>query len=164
MIKELTILFLITFLPLIELRLAIPVGILAGTMNLPFGITLSGMGLNPILVWAFAIFASIILGFVLINFLEMFDKKLKKTRIAGRYLKMLDKSQRKMKPYVDKYGLLGIALFISLPIPGSGVYMGSLGSFVLGISKKKFYVANLIGVIIASTIVTILTVLGKSLF
>ena len=68
-------------------------------------------------------------------------------------------TQRKIKPLVDKYGLFGVSLFIAIPLPGSGSYTGAVAAYILGIGYKKFILANLIGVIIAGTIVT-LTSLG----
>ncbi len=76
----------------------------------------------------------------------------------------MDRSHRKLSPYMQRFGVFGVTLFISLPIPGSGVYMGSLGAFMLGLNKKQFYKANIYGVLIAATIVTLLTVMGKTLF
>jgi uncharacterized membrane protein len=164
MLKEILILIGIVFLPFIELRLAIPVGILAGTIGLPYGITLTGLALNPLLVFAVSVISNIILGFLIFNFLHIFDEKLKKTKFSSYYIKLLKRGQKKIHKYVNKYGILGLILFIGLPIPGSGVYSGSFGAFVLGFEKKKFYLATVIGVIIAGIAVTTLTILGRSLF
>lgn len=164
MLKEILILCGIMFLPLIEIRLAIPVGILTGIINLPFGISLSGFGFPPIFVFCLAIIMGFILGFILFNFLTIFDKHLQKSRFSKKYLKLLHHAQKKIHPYVEKYGILGLAIYISLPIPGTGVYMGSLGGYVLGIERKHFYLSLILGVIIAATVVTSLTVLGMMLF
>ncbi|GAH86941.1 unnamed protein product, partial [marine sediment metagenome] len=67
---------------------------------------------------------------------------------------------RKIEPYVRKYGTFGVSLFIGLPLPGSGSYTGALGAYLLGLGYKKFVIANIIGVVIAGIIVTILTLAG----
>jgi len=54
---------------------------------------------------------------------------------------------------------MGVAIFIGIPLPGSGVYTGALGSYLLGVQKKKFMVANAIGVLIAAVAVTGLSLL-----
>jgi len=69
-----------------------------------------------------------------------------------------------VKPYVDKYGEWGIALFIGIPLPGSGSYSGALAAYVLGLSYKKFIIANLLGVLIAGIAVLIVSLTGSSLF
>jgi len=65
--------------------------------------------------------------------------------------------QKRIKPYVDKYGELGVAVFIGIPLPGSGVYTGAFGAFLLGLDRRKFAIANVLGVCIAGTIVTAVT-------
>lgn len=164
MIWNLFLLILLTFLPFVELRLSIPIGILSATLILPFGITISGMGFNPILVFVIATITNIILGILVFNFLYLFDEKLKKSKVGARYIRTLERAQRKIKPYVKKYAIFGLAIFVGIPIPGSGVYMGSLAGFVIGMEKKDFHKGMIFGVLIAATIVTLLTVLGKSLF
>ena len=64
----------------------------------------------------------------------------------------------------DAGGALGVALFIAVPLPVSGVYTGSLGSFVLGLSRKQYYRAVILGVLIAAILVTAITLGGISLF
>ena len=164
MIFPLLIVILLTFMPLVELRLSIPVGILEGSMNLPFGITLSGLGMNPFIVFTIAVLANILLGFALFHVWEMLDERLRNSFMKKPYTKFINRCHRKLKKFVDKYGVLGVALFIGIPLPGSGVYAGSLGSFVLGLDRKQFYKATIIGVLIAGILVTLLTVTGMSLF
>ncbi len=154
MLQEIIILILLTFLPLFELRLSIPVGILATQLNLPFNITLTAFNLNPFLVATICILANILLGYILYEFLHLFNPLLKK---LPRIYKLLHRSQRRLNPYIEKYGIPGIALFVAIPLPGSGSYTGALGSFLLGIKKKDFYIANTIGVIIAGILVTLIT-------
>jgi uncharacterized membrane protein len=151
-------------MPFVEIRLAIPVGILTGSFTLPFGITITGFGLNPFFVFGLAIVMGFILTFIIYNGLHLLDNPLRRSKFSKPYFKMLEKAQRKINPYVEKYGVLGLAIYISLPIPGSGGYMGSIGGYVIGMDRKDFYLAAIIGVTIAAVIVTSLTVLGKSIF
>jgi uncharacterized membrane protein len=59
---------------------------------------------------------------------------------------------------------LGVAIFIGIPLPGTGVYAAALGSNLIGLSYKKFIIADIIGVLIAGIIVTIITLSGRGLF
>ena len=164
MIIELLILAGIMLLPFVEIRAAIPVGILIGTLHLPLGITISGFGLNPFFVFFLACLMGPLLAFILFNFLHVFGKKLEKSRFSKRYMQILYISQKRIKPYVDKYGLWGMAFYISLPLPASGIYSGSIGGYVIGMEKKKFYLASVIGAAFAALIVTLVTVLGAAIF
>ena len=57
-----------------------------------------------------------------------------------------------------------MALFIAIPLPVSGVYTGSLGAFVLGLNRKQFYRSCILGVLIAGTLVTLITLGGIAIF
>jgi uncharacterized membrane protein len=47
----------------------------------------------------------------------------------------LHHAQEKFLSY-EKYGLLGLALFIALPIPGSGIFTGTMIAFLMGVHFK----------------------------
>ena len=74
--------------------------------------------------------------------------------INNIYSKIVERSQKKVKPYVDKYGKIGLALFIGIPLPGSGVYSGCLGAYLLGYDFKDYIKAAVVGVLIAGVAVT----------
>ena len=153
-------LVLVTFIPLLELRASIPLGILSGGTKV-FGLTLQGFGLNFILVFIVCVISNIILGILVYFFLDKFVKHLMGFGLFAKYYnRKLKKTQRKIEPYVRKYGTFGVSLFIGLPLPGSGSYTGALGAYLLGLGYKKFVIANIIGVVIAGIIVTILTLAG----
>ena len=156
LIWNILIIFLLSMMPFVELRLAIPVGILKGETTI-FGLTIVGMGMHPLLVLLIAIVGNILIGLILYRVLHFANNYVRKSFLSARYIRTMDKAKRKVEPYVKRYGVFGLALFISLPIPGSGVYMGSLGAFVLGFSRKAHKQACIIGVIIAGLIVTALT-------
>lgn len=164
MIVQILIIILLTFLPFVELRLSIPVGILSGSVNLPFGVTVSGLGMNFALVFLIAVLSNILLGFLLFHVWELGDKALRNSVIKRPYSHFMNKSHKKLKKFVDKYGIIGVALFIGIPLPGSGVYAGSLGAFVLGLDRRHFYKACIIGVLIAGILVTLLTLAGMAVF
>jgi len=60
-----------------------------------------------------------------------------------------ERTRHKLHPYVEKYGELGLAIFIGVPLPGTGAYTGAFGAFLLGMNRRKFLVANLVGVLLA---------------
>ena len=84
------------------------------------------------------------------------------------YEKIIERSQKKIKAEVDKYGWVGVAIFIGIPLPFTGAWTGALGSYLIGLDKKKSITAIILGVIIAAIIVTTVMLTGvgilKSLF
>jgi len=144
MIKAVIILVAFTLIPMLELRFSIPWGIFQMKGEVSW-----------LLVVLICIIANIILGWgvflimgPVFNFIRKwgwFDRKI---------WPVLERTQHKIHPFVEKYGEFGVALFIGVPLPGSGVYTGAFGSYLLGLDKRKFAIANVIGVIIAAVAVT----------
>lgn len=157
MFEKIFLLILVTFLPFLELRASIPFGL----WNKPFqfnGVMLNGLALPIEIVFPTVIIANILIGilifFLLHKFVDFFTRF---NRINSLYQRIVVRTQRKAAPLVEKYGLIGVALFIAVPLPGSGVYTGALAAYLLGISYRKFLTADIIGVLIAGTIVTLVT-------
>ncbi len=158
MIKEIIILTLITFIPFFELRASIPVGILKGSVDLPFGLTLSGFGMPWWQVIIICVIANMIVGpvvYLLLYYLT--DRLIKYKWFAKPYIYFVNKKQKKIQTAVDRWGELGLAIFIAVPLPGTGSYTGALGAYLLGLKLRKFIVANCIGVLIAGILVTMIT-------
>jgi uncharacterized membrane protein len=164
MLLKILILVVVTFIPFLELRASIPLGILLSEVKL-LGFSFQGFGLNWVLVFWVCVLSNIVLGPLVYVFLDKFADYFLKYKIFSRYYnKKIEKTQKKISPYVNKYGVLGVALFIGTPLPGTGSYTGALGSYLLGIGYKKFIIANTIGVFIAGIAVTAITLVGLNLF
>ena len=152
LIKRIIKLILVTFIPALELRASVPLGICIYKMNF-------------IAVFFICVIANFLLGIAFYFLLDQFIKLLCRNKsLDNLYQKLLVRSQKKIQPFVDKYGELGVAIFIGIPLPGSGVYTGALGSYAIGLKFKKFIIADLIGVTIAAIIMTILSLSGGWLF
>ncbi|MBR9691711.1 small multi-drug export protein [Candidatus Woesearchaeota archaeon] len=149
MIEEIIILVLLTLIPFLELRASIPYGILVlheGWIFVFIVCVISNIILVP-LIW-----------FFLHHVIHIF---LKIKWIDRVYQKFVEKSQKKVKPYVKKYGKIGLALFIGIPLPGSGVYSGGLGAYLLGFKFKDYLKASVIGVLIAGVAMTLISLFAN---
>ena len=118
MFSEFLQLFFLTLVPWIELRGSIPYGI--------------ALGLNPILVLLFCIVVNILLLLPLFFFLDHLFPFIRHWAIID---KIVMRVQTKSEKYVDRWGFVGLALFVGVPLPGSGVYSGALAAYLLGIPK-----------------------------
>ncbi|MBT3182061.1 MAG: small multi-drug export protein [Deltaproteobacteria bacterium] len=165
MLLNILILFGITLIPAFELRASIPYGILSGSVHLPFGITVQGMGLSWPIAFIICVISNIILGTILFPLIDHIMRILERIPLIGKlWNKFVLRAQKKVHPYIDRWGTIGVALFIAVPLPGSGSYSGALGAYLLGVSYKRFILANIIGVTLAGIAVTALTVTGQGLF
>jgi len=164
MLPKIISLILLTFIPALELRYSIPAGILEGELHLPFGIVLQGFGMDWILVFFVCVVTNILLGILVYFFLDKVVHVFLRIKAFKRlYDRVVTRAQKKIQKAVDRWGELGVALFIGIPLPGSGVYTGALGAYAIGLSFKKFIIADIIGVLIAGTAVTILTLSGMGM-
>ena len=61
---------------------------------------------------------------------------------------------------VQKYGFWGLLIFVMMPIPGTGVYAGTIAAFLFGFKKRMAFLANTIGIFISCVIVWTITILS----
>jgi len=142
----------ITLLPFLELRASIPYGIIKGNLHWS-------------LVFIICVITNIILGIIIYYFLDKIIFIIKKIKFIERFWDMyVEKTQKKIHKLVEKYGELSVAVFVGIPLPGSGVYSGALAAYLIGLDFKKFTIANIIGVLIAGTLVTIISLTGMQAF
>jgi len=143
---------LMTFLPFLELRASIPYGILV--LDLPW---------LPVLI--VSIVANFMLGLVLYPLIDKIIFIIRKLRFLDRiYSSYIARTQKKIHSLVEKYGELGVAVFIGIPLPMSGVYSGALAAYIIGLEYKKFIIASILGVIAAGIAVTLVVLSGSSAF
>jgi len=142
----------ITFVPAFELRASIPYGFY-------------DTQLSPLWTVVVCVLANIALAPVVWVFLDKgIHIFLRVGWIKRVYDDVVTRTQQKVHPMVERYGTLGLALFIGVPLPGSGVYSGGLGAYLLGFRFHQFLIASVIGVGIAGAIVTAVVVSGASAF
>lgn len=154
MLKAIVILTAITLIPALELRASIPIAFF-GT-----GIFAISEDISWPVAVLICIIANIILGGIVFMVLGPVFTFVRKWGWFDRKIwPFLEKTRDKIHPYVEKYGEFGVAVFIGIPLPGSGVYTGAFGAYLLGLDRKKFLIANVIGVLIAGAAVTILCLL-----
>lgn len=146
-------LILITLVPLFELRASIPYGIFQ-------------TNLHWFIIFFVCIATNMVLGVVVYFFLDKIIHLFLHIKIIDKcYSKHVEKTQRKIHKYVEKYGEFAVAVFIAIPLPGSGSYTGALAAYIIDLGYKRFVIANMIGVLVAGILVTIISLSGfKALF
>lgn len=142
------IVFLISMLPLAELRVAIPYAI--------------GLGLNIPLTYAIAIIGNMLpvpfIFFFARRVLEWGTKVTwpKGLKWVGKFFNFcLDKGERGGKKLTEKVGrssYIALFLFVGIPVPGTGAWVGTLAASILDLDFKKSVIAVVCGVILAGII------------
>ena len=137
--------FIISMLPVVELRLAIPMGV---SLGLP--------------VWKAAIIS--VIGNLLpapfiIAFIRVVMEWLRgKSKIMQRFVAWLERKGSGPKAdRVRKYEFWGLLVLVAIPLPGTGAWTGALISALLDIRLKRALPPIALGVLIAAVIVSLAT-------
>lgn len=147
MAREL-IVFIVSLLPILELR----GGIIAGfAMNMEWLPTFIIAYIGNILP----------IPFILL-FIRYIFRQLKKTPLHG-VVEWCETRAEKKSDTIRKYAYLGVFLFVAVPLPGTGAWMGALISVLLNMDPKKTFPFIMLGVLTAGIIVSVLSfgVLGS---
>jgi len=133
---------LLSITPIFELRGAIPFGVATGL---------------PLLTAAALAFAgNALVSPLAFLFLETFHKLFYRwTFYAKIFDRFVEKARTKVHAKVEKYGYWGIMLFVAIPLPITGAWTGTLGAWILGMSRRKTILASAIGVLISCIIVSL---------
>ena len=135
--------FIISLLPILELR----GGLIAAAL----------LGLDPIPSYIISIIGNLLpIPFILLLINKILNW-MRKSKHQKKIANWLDSKVEKHKGQIEKYGYLGIILFVGIPLPGTGAWTGSLIASVLNMDKKKTFLAVIVGVFIASIIMMLLS-------
>ena len=144
--KEL-IVVIISALPVVELRGALPVAI--NVFHMPW-------------YWAFclAVVGNMLPVPILLLFFESLARIISKVEIGRKLVDWVFRHTRRHEKMIQKYEWLGLMLFVAIPLPMTGAWTGAIIAFILGMRFTYAFLSILCGVIIAGAIVTCLCLLG----
>lgn len=148
---EFVLTLLVSMVPVVELRGGIPFGVAAG---LP--------------VWA-AYLAAVIGNLLPVPFIVVYIRRIFMfmRQHMPRLNSLVDKMEQKAhlkSASVLKYQYLGLAIFVAIPLPGTGAWTGALVAAFLDMRLKKAMPSIVGGVLSAGLIISILSYGVKSLF
>ena len=146
--------FLISMVPIVELRGGIPIGVKMGVK------------------WQYAVIICMIGNMLPVPFIFLFARKIlewgKDKKYIGKFftwcLKKGHHGGEKLKEKAGKGMFWALLLFVGIPLPGTGAWTGTLAASLLDLDFKKSIVAVALGVLLAAVIITAATLLGFSAF
>lgn len=145
MLKKYLIVFLVSMVPLIELRGAIPIA--------------AGMGLPFVQYYIIAIIGNMIP----VPFIYFFARKIlvwgsDKPVIGNFFTWCLEKGEKggkKLQETAGKGLFVALLLFVGIPLPGTGAWTGTLAASILDMDFKSSVLAVMLGVILAGIIMAL---------
>ena len=136
--------FIISLFPILECRGAlIAASILGVDMWLAIPISIIG-NLRPI-------------PFIFLFIEKIFDWLKKKTKRIGKIITKLEAKAMSKSDKVTKYKRFGLFLFVGIPLPGTGAWTGALIAVLLKMKLKDSVISIFLGVIMATTIMTLIS-------
>jgi uncharacterized membrane protein len=135
--------FIISMIPILELRGGL---IAASILNIPMWKAIGVCIIGNILP----------IPFILLFVERVFDW-LRPTKLFGPLVEKLEKRALSKSDGIKKAEFWGLALFVGIPLPGTGGWTGSLAASLLKIDIKKASLAILLGIAIASTIMSLIS-------
>jgi uncharacterized membrane protein len=140
------IVLILGFLPISELRGAIPLGLFYG-MSLNKAFWLSILGNVSFVAPALFLF-------------EPVSQKLRKFKIWAKFFDWVFERTKRNSDAIQKYEALGLAIFVAIPLPMTGAWSGVIAASLFKIKFRYAIIAIICGVFIAGLIVSMLCALG----
>ena len=154
MLKKYLITFLISMVPIVELRGGIPIGV--------------GMGID----WKLAVAICMIGNMLPVPFIFFFARRIlewgKDKPVIGKFFTWcLENGHKGGEKLCEKAGrgtFFALMIFVGIPLPGTGAWTGTLAASLLDFDFKKSILSVMCGVILAAIIITVATLLGFAAF
>ena len=133
----------ISMIPIIEMRGAIPIAVVAG------------------LPWPLAFTASVIGSMIPVPFIVAYIRRvflwLKDRNKLARVIFRLEKKALSKAKSVYKYELLGLGVFVAIPLPGTGAWSGALIAALLNMRLRDSLLVIFAGVVTASGVICVIS-------
>ncbi len=148
MVNDLLIAFLLSISPFGEARIGIPYAILKGVPA----------------VWALfvGLVANLLIFPLLIFLIDTFNRKLWPNRHYKKGVIRLSRiARKKTASSIEKYGFWGLMIFVMIPLPGTGAYLGTIATSIFKIERRKAFWAVSLGVLVSCVIMAVVSHYGN---
>lgn len=145
MLKKILFVFIVSMVPIVELRGALPIAVGFDIPLIPAYITCIIGNMIPVpIIFLFA--------------RKVLEWGQDKPVIGGIFTWILQKGEKGGKKLLSKAGrsaYIGLLLFVGIPLPGTGAWTGTLAASILDLDFKKSVLAALGGVLLAGVIMAV---------
>lgn len=128
---------LFSIAPFVELRAAIP-----------FGIT---KGLPPLVALTAAVVASWLAIVPMFLIMDLFYERFLSRFAWVRHF--VAEVRARGRGYVERWGVVGVGIYVSLPLPGPGIYSGAVLAWLFGLPRRQAILALMLGVLVSALLV-----------
>ncbi len=143
--------FLMSMLPIVELR-----------GGIPFGVSVHGMGYLQ--VYLIAVLGNLLPVVPLLLALGPVERFLGRWRPMRRFFDWVFARSRRKGKLIERYKFLGLLLFVGIPLPVTGAWTGAAAAYVFGLPLKRSFPAIVLGVMLAGVVVSVAWATGLTVF
>ncbi|MDQ2085180.1 small multi-drug export protein [Herbivorax sp. ANBcel31] len=140
----------ISALPVIEQRGSIPIGILL-------------YELNPSYVFLTCLLGSLIPAPIILLLFKPIFNWIKKFSFLNWFTNFVENKLQKNTPKIEKYKEIGLILFVSIPLPSTGVWTSCGIAAILGLDIKRSLFCAFIGALISAIILSLFCYFAPSI-
>lgn len=141
--------FLLSMTPVGECRVSIPYGIYNG--------------LSPTESFIVSFIGNTLMGIIIYYTIDLIRRYIFSKDPLNKYYKKFVKNKLKRLKVYSLGIVFSLAVFIAIPLPGTGAFTGAILARILGLNLKEAIISIISGVFTASLIVTILTISSKAI-
>jgi len=135
---------IVSAMPISEIRGGIPLAIY--------------YGLNPISAYLVAFVGNLIpIPLLLLSLDKLMKFMMRMDGFKGFYNRLIERVEKK-RDLIEKYGYIGLTLFVAIPLPITGAWTATLLAIVLNLKKVKSLLFISVGIGIAGLIVLTTTI------
>lgn len=128
-------------LPILELRVAIPLGF---SLGIPLG---------RLYLWA--LLGNLIPVLPLLLFFKYFFHHLENIKFIGKFFKWWFRRVERKSKLIERWGFWGLVLFVAIPLPITGAWTGTAAATLFEVGIKRAFLAIFLGIAIAGVIVSL---------
>jgi len=140
---DLVVTFLLSMLPIFELRGSIPYAIASG-VSWPVAYVVSVLG-------------NFLIVIPIVYLIGPVSEWLRRFAVFDRFFDWLFARTRRKGKMIERWETLGLILFVAIPLPITGAWTGSVAAFIFGVRRPLALAAILAGILIAGVVVTLAT-------
>lgn len=130
-------------MPILEFKVGIPLGI--------------AKGMSPVSAMIVGMLGTLVQVPFNLLFLKLLFRLAERFRAARRLLVWSRMRARKHRKLVRRWGMLGVAFIVGIPIPGTGLFTGTVAGSLIGLDNRSLVIGLVLGTIVAALLVMLAT-------
>jgi uncharacterized membrane protein len=136
--------FVVSMLPVFELRGGIPVGYAMG------------MG-SPVFIYLVAVAGNFAPVLPILTLLGPAERLLRRFKTMDRFFDWLFRRTISRSDLIRRYQSLGLILFVAIPAPMTGAWTGSIAAYLFKLPLRLAIPCIILGILIAGVVVTLVS-------